>query len=145
MDAIDRIREIILLGGQLCTFMQLENRALQDRDRDYVAAHIDEKNALTRSYEKLFKSLIADETGLEEALAEYRDDLRDLNNRLQDLIAENGLLLQAAIQSGQIVLDTIAEAVRISQTDGSTYSAAGALGQNGLSARRASIAMDQTL
>lgn len=146
MEPTDRIRDLIHVGEQLCKLIARENDALRKHDRDFVAAHVEEKTTLSHAYEKLFRAVTEDGETLADAREAYRDQLLDLGQRLDELMAENGILLEAAVQSGRMVLDVVAEAVRKAQPDAGTYSAGGRVDRSGKSNKSsASVAVDETL
>ena len=146
MTTTDRIRDLIQIGEDLCAFLARENAALARHDRDFVARHVDDKTRLSIAYDKMFKAVTGDEETLAEARTEHREQLLEMNERMQELMLENVQRVEAAAASGRIVLDVIADAVRKAEPDAKTYSGGGKVEDKGRrNARGTSVAIDETL
>ena len=142
-----RNEELLLISGNLMTLLEKENEALKSHDRETVAGLLEQKNKLSRAFERQIKVLQENPDELKGSDEETRERLRISGQKLDGLIAENARLLTVAVQSGKRLMNTIAEAVKSSNTQTQAYSTRGTYGPSGKrsGSGNLSISLDQSL
>ena len=127
--------------------MGKENQILRDHEHGRISELIEEKSCISRIYESKYKAL-EEETNLFTKLDKnQKSDLHELNKEVNNLIEENGTLLNIAIQANQSIVNLVAKAVREASIKTETYGSSGNNALSGAKAEAQSIAfsLDQTL
>jgi len=146
MDINDRITDTMTLAEQLVKVLEQENDLLKRDETGELAGLVNEKTELSLIFEKSYKALIEQEEDLKEADEILRDDLRDVAERLDKAMNENGRLLQAAIEARQTFLNLVREAAQDNTPKTGAYSASGVVDNGrGDKKSRASVAYDRSL
>lgn len=146
MDINDRITDTMTLAEQLVKVLEHENDLLKHDETEELSGLVNEKTELSLIFEKSYKALIEQEEDLKEADENLRDDLRDVAERLDKAMNENGRLLQAAIEARQTFLNLVREAAQDNTPKTGAYSASGVVDNGrGDKKTRASVAYDRSL
>ena len=130
MDTAKRIGDLIVLSQRLADLLAKENRALRENRPEEVRLMVEQKDELSRAYESRILGLRehSDGESISAVDSATREQLRELGELIQELSAENGRLLQVAMEVNRRVLHSVAEALRSSQPGSGIYSKTGDLG-----------------
>ncbi|CCQ74134.1 flagellar export chaperone FlgN [Magnetospira sp. QH-2] len=140
----DLVDDIFYVAERMIDFLERENQALYDKNYDLIKETVDEKIKLSIGYEKLYRKLSSNPEALAQLPDEVRQELREMAKDLDDLLDENGMLLEAKIKAVQIVVNMVAEAARTTKNGPSTYDADGAVAREEPRApTRTSFALDR--
>lgn len=147
MSADHRINDVILITERLIDVLERENAALKDRRNIELHELLDDKVTLSRVYETRMQFFNENPDALSNAAPELGDKLRELAERISELLEENANMLKIAITANRRVVDMIAEAVKTVTPGAGTY---GSNGMTGLSdhkseAQGLALSLDQTL
>jgi hypothetical protein len=107
-----RYDDLVFACTHLSDLLEVENEALDVHDRETVSALIETKTSLAQLYENAMGPLAEDPSLVDTLEPEQREELTALGLRLAELSKRNAILLTAAIDGTQMVIDRIAEAVR---------------------------------
>ena len=147
METTKRINDLINVTKHLTQILGKENQILRDHEHGRISELIEEKSCISRIYESKYKAL-EEETNLFTKLDKnQKSDLHELNKEVNNLIEENGTLLNIAIQANQSIVNLVAKAVREASIKTETYGSSGNNALSGAKAEAQSIAfsLDQTL
>jgi hypothetical protein len=146
MDANERIRDLLIVADGLCTVLNRENTLLRERKYDDIKDLVEEKTLLAKGLEAHYRGFEQKPEALDGADEDLREELKDVAERIEDLVKENGRRLQIAIQSGKTLMDVVSDAVRRSQPNAGTYSASGQVNKiNSNSGGNASLSLNKSL
>lgn len=149
MDAMTRINDLIVISEELADVLARENKALRDRQHQELDTLLPRKDELSRAYFTRIQGLaeLAKKQDVETIDPAARDRLREKGEVVRELVEENAKLLTIARDVSRRVLDAVTEAVKASQPQAGTYSAAGKVEQtHGQSAPPTlPISVDQSL
>ena len=123
------VKDFLHIANALIEFIEDENDALYDNDYGFVKEAVKEKTKLTLGYEKLYRKMTADPQALKRLPENVRDHLREVGGTLDDLLLENGRLLEVKIKANQVVVNAFAEAARVANPGPGTYDAIGEVGK----------------
>lgn len=147
MDANKRMADLVSVTTRLIDLLERENEILRERRHNDLHLLLDEKETIGRVYQARIMGLQENPEQLKECAEPDRAALKDLANKVDGLIAENALMLEAAILASRRVVDMVAEAIRDTSNRAGTYSRKGAtktpVSKRGL--QRGAISLDQTL
>ena len=146
MNTETRVNDLIIIGGRLAELMKEENTSLRARRVKDIAGFLEDKTALSHAFESRFKGLADKASKLAGIDVEQGERLRDMAENVQILMGENDHLLKVALAAHEIVVESVAEAVKSSQPGPSIYTRAG---QSGSATERGAktrpISLDQAL
>ena len=116
-------REIVAGFADL---LSVENQALRDYDVEKVGQLHEQKVKIVSAYRSIVGFFIKNQNLLQEISEEERLQLKELSQRLNDLMKENETLLKTKMQTNQAVMDSFVKIARVSTAASSTsYSAGG--------------------
>jgi len=146
MDINDRITDTLALAERLIKLLDQENDLLKSDDTTALAEMVGEKTNLAMAFEKAYKAIEDNQEELKEADEGLREDMRDIAERLSEVMVENGKLLNVAIDARQTVLNLFREAAQQGAPNTGAYSASGVVDDGRVDKKkRASVAFDQSL
>jgi flagellar biosynthesis/type III secretory pathway chaperone len=154
MDMEKRVTSLIDITSHLIDLLERENQELRKTHSQGVAHLLDEKNALTRSFEahalefsKATEQSSDENEGEESVDPNLAERLQGLTLKVHGLIEDNARLLKVAMTANQQVVDLVAEAVKSSNPGPDVYSARGSMtdGSHRGTPRHASLSIDQSL
>ncbi len=150
MEATNRINDLIDITSHLVDLLARENHALREKRPDEVTALMEEKNNLTRAYETRvdgLSELVENPEELDEVDSDLQERLHGLGDKVSKLVGENARLLKVAIDANKRVVEAIADAVKSTRPGPGTYSAKGAVGDDGPngSSQNVSFTLDRSL
>lgn len=129
MDTNGRVKDLIAITSRLADVVERENGALASHERQNYDEILEEKATLGRIYETRIQALRQGSEDEAAAVApDLRQNLKEVGNRLRQLIDENARLLKVAIEGNRRVVDLIAEAVKASTPGPGVYGAKGTVG-----------------
>ena len=85
MDPTNRINDLIVISNRLVDVLERENEALTERRYSEINEILDEKVTLGRVYESRIMGLSDDDTDLNQADGELRNQLLDLGKKVNTL------------------------------------------------------------
>ena len=146
MDPTNRINDLIVISNRLVDVLERENEALTERRYSEINEILDEKVTLGRVYESRIMGLSDDDTDLNQADGELRNQLLDLGKKVNTLIEKNSIMLKIGIEANRRVVNLIAEAVKASGPNTGTYAANGsnAVAEQ-VTTKNVAISIDHTL
>lgn len=116
-------REIVAGFSDL---LGVENQALRDYDVEKVGQLHEQKVKIVSAYRSIVGFFIKNQNLLQEVSEEERLQLKELSQKLNDLMEENEMLLKTKMQTNQAVMDSFVKIARVSTAANSTsYSAGG--------------------
>ncbi len=121
MDAEERVADLIFISERLAEVLAKENVALRRRQVDDLGDLVREKQKLVRAYEIRMRGVKEDPALIREAEEDQREELRDLGERLAELMEENAAMLQTAVEGSRLLVDSVVKAVRDHQVGTSVY------------------------
>lgn len=141
-----RLEDLIVITSHLAELLEKENTALREHHPQEIAAYMEEKDKLARTYEKRIKSLREHPQLLAEADGELKERLKLIGDKVRDLMEENARLLKIALDVGRRFMDSVAEAVKTASRRTGTYGANGSVGGAQKNAPRTlSMSLNQSL
>ena len=147
MDPNNRLSDLVTITSRLIDLLERENESLKSHRTEEIHLLLDEKATLARVYETRLKGLSEKSDVLTGTDVNLRQKLRELAEKVETLIAENGKLLHVTIEANRRVVDLIAEAVQAQQPSAGTYSSDAQASTHGNNAgsQRVALSLDQTL
>jgi len=146
MDANERIRDLLIVADGLCTVLTRENALLRERKYDDAKQLLEEKTLLANGLEAHYRGFEQDPAAFDGADSDLREELREMAERIDELVEENGRRLQIAIRSGKALMDVISDAVREAQPNAGTYSASGLVNKSSPhSGKNSSLSLNKSL
>jgi len=108
---------------------------------------LDEKETIGRVYQARIMGLQEDPGQLRDVDEDERIKLKDLAHKVDQLVAENARMLEAAMYASKRIVEMVADAVRDSTNTSGTYSQKGStqMPAGKSEARGGAISLDQTL
>ena len=147
MDPEKRMADLISVTSRLVDILERENEILKDRRHNDLADLLDEKETIGRVYQARIMGLQEDPEQLKDVDEDERMKLKELAHKVDELVAENARMLEAAMYASKRIVEMVADAVRDSTNTSGTYSQKGStqmpVGKS--EARGGAISLDQTL
>lgn len=128
MDPIDRVKELIFIVERMNEIMRKENAHLKKHEIKAIGETLEEKNKLSRFYEKHVKVLAMRADELKEVDAELREHLKEISKEMEELSTINGRLLKEGMSVGRRVINLIADAAKKNTPTAGTYGGDGTIG-----------------
>jgi len=125
MDATEKILGLIEISERLADLLNKENSALRENRSKDAVQYLGEKNELVRIYEGHIKGLPKAPEAMDAVAPELRDKLRQLGEKVNLMVEENGRLLRIIIDANKHVVELVAEAVKLQKRGPGIYSANG--------------------
>ncbi len=122
MDPEKRMADLISVTGRLVDILERENEILKDRRHNDLADLLDEKETIGRVYQARIMGLQEDPGQLRDVDEDERIKLKDLAHKVDQLVAENARMLEAAMYASKRIVEMVADAVRDSTNTSGTYS-----------------------
>ena len=141
MDPTQRVKDLIIICQRLRDLLTQENALLRSRQPAAIEQLLDDKGALCRAYETRVAGMLANRELLAEVEPETCEQLRELGDTVNGLIAENARLLEVAMEAHRRVMQVIADVVSSSQPGPSTYAPASRAGDARRNAARRGAAL----
>jgi flagellar biosynthesis/type III secretory pathway chaperone len=142
----DKPRDMVTAIEELATLLLQENESLRRHELDLVRDNIERKQQLTRAYMQQMIAFKKNPELVESLSADRRETLKDCVERLQPLIAENGNMLKAKIESINRFMGVVVDAVRDQKTKGAVvYGTSGAMDESHADHRHMAVAVNQEL
>lgn len=147
MNGTERVLGLIEIVERLAALLLKENKALAEKRSNDALQYLDEKNDLTRIYESRVKGLPREPEAIEEVPLELREKLRQLGEKVDLIVEENGHLLEITIAANRRIVQLVADAVKAQRQGLGTYSANGVADGGKLSSgpRNLPLSVNQTL
>ena len=147
MDPTKRVNDLIVITDRLTDLLERENGLLRERRHAELGLMIDEKTTLGRVYESRVLGLADAEAELAEVDGDLRQRLVEAGQRVDELMAENAMLLEVAIVASQRVLDLVSDAVRDAANETGAYDRRGTTetSLHSGSTPRVALSVNQTL
>jgi len=147
MDLSEKLLGLIEITERLAELLHKENNALRERRADEAVQYLDEKNELARIYESRVKGLPNNPDIMDEIPSELRERLRQIGEKVNLLVEENGRLLKITIDANRRVVELVAEAVKTQKQGTGIYSANGLAdgGKRSSAPQNMAISVNQTL
>ncbi len=145
MDAEKRIGDLIAITGRLIDILERENAILRERRHAELNNILDEKATIGRVYEARVVGLDQNRDALDDVAPALREQLKELARKVDTLMAENTIMLRAALQASRRVVDLIAEAVKETAPTAGTYSARGRKAEAAPAGGNMSLSLNETL
>jgi len=147
MDPEKRMADLISVTGRLVDILERENEILKDRRHNDLADLLDEKETIGRVYQARIMGLQEDPGQLRDVDEDERIKLKDLAHKVDQLVAENARMLEAAMYASKRIVEMVADAVRDSTNTSGTYSQKGStqMPAGKSESRGGAISLDQTL
>ncbi len=125
MDAEKRMADLINVTKRLINVLERENEMLRERKHSELTMILDEKETIARVYQARVMGLEENPEMLAGVPDEDREMLRELAQKIDTLMAENGRMLKVAITVSKRVVDLVAEAVAEASQKSGVYSGKG--------------------
>lgn len=125
MDADKRMADLINITTRLIDVLERENVLLLDHRHGELNTLIDEKETISRVYQARIMGLQENPNQLDGGQEETRVELKKLALKVDHLISQNSKMLGSAMITSKRIVDLVADALRESTTETSTYSDAG--------------------
>ena len=147
MEQYKQIDDLISITKRLTEVLTKENQILRDHEHGKISELIEEKSVIGRIYETKYKALEKETDQLNKLDKDQKIKLHKMSKDVTQLVEENGMLLNIAIQANQNVVNLVAKAVREASVKTETYGSSGNNSLSGPKAEAQSIAfsLDQTL
>lgn len=147
MDPEKRMADLISVTGRLVDVLERENAILVERRHNDLAELLDEKETIGRVYQARIMGLQEDPEQLKDVDENERLKLKELAIKVDELVAENARMLQAAMYASKRIVELVAESVRDSTNSAGTYSQRGStqMPTGKSEVRSSAISLDQTL
>jgi len=137
--------DLIWVCGALCDLLKIENDALVRHDVDQVRELSENKNALSKLYEKTLLSLGPDKEVKEHITQDQLIQLHDLGQRLSDLMTDNAMMLKAEIEARNKVMSVFVNAAKEHNQNTINYSRKGNFNDLPVAREHAALAYNNTL
>lgn len=123
---IEKINTYCDIVQQFSTLLETENDALRSYDIEKISQLYDQKAHIVGAYRSIVAFFIKNQTLLSSLDLSYRERMKNLAAKLDELMKENDLLLKTKMQTSQSVMDSfvgIAKTVR--NSNATSYGAGG--------------------
>jgi flagellar biosynthesis/type III secretory pathway chaperone len=142
----DKPRDMVTAVEELAVLLQSENESLRRHELDLVRDNIERKQQLTRAYMQQMIAFKKNPKLVETLTPDRHQDLKRCVEMLEPLIAENGRMLKAKIDSINRFMGVVVEAVREQKTKGAViYGTGGAMDESHADHRHMAVAVNQEL
>ncbi len=147
MDLTEKLLGLIEITERLAELLHKENNALRDKRAKDAVKYLSEKNELVRIYESRVKGLPDHPEAMAATPPELREKLRQMGEKVNLMVEENGRLLKITIEANRRVVELVAEAVKMQRRGPGIYSANGLADGGKLSSapRNLAISVNQSL
>lgn len=142
--AADKPRDMVAAVEQLANLLTIENDSLRRHEMDVVRDNVPTKQALTRAYMEQMIAFRKNPTLIENLTDERRKILKDAVIRLEPLIAENGRMLKAKIDTINRFMGAVVDAVRDQKSKGSVvYGGKGSMRESNAEHNNLAVAINK--
>jgi flagellar biosynthesis/type III secretory pathway chaperone len=142
----DKPRDMVTAVEELAVLLQSENESLRRHELDLVRDNIERKQQLTRAYMQQMIAFKKNPKLVETLTPERHQELKRCVEMLEPLIAENGRMLKAKIESINRFMGVVVDAVRDQKTKGAViYGTGGAMDESHADHRHMAVAVNQEL
>lgn len=111
-DPANKPRDFMVTVHELTTLLLSENEALRQHKLEAVRDNIPKKQQLTRAYMEQMIAFHKNPGILQQLPSEQRDDMKEAMKVLEPLIAKNGQMLKAKIDSINRFMGVVVDAVK---------------------------------
>lgn len=145
-DPANKPRDFMVTVHELTSLLLGENEALNQHNLDAVRDNIPKKQQLTRAYMEQMIAFHKNPAILQQLPSERRDDMKEAMKVLEPLIAQNGQMLRAKIDTINRFMGVVVEAVK-EQTvkDSVVYGGQGAMDSSLADHKKMAVAINREL
>lgn len=122
MQNLDRVNDLIFICERMIEILTIENDALKNHKSGIIQERLDEKTKLSLFYERHMKAIQRSEDAFKDVEPDILETLRELGQEMNELLDENGRLLEIAMDSNKRVIQAIATAAKDNTPHGGVYS-----------------------
>ncbi|NVJ90043.1 MAG: hypothetical protein HWE34_00200 [Methylocystaceae bacterium] len=139
MDMNERVNDLIYVCKRMCEILTIENTALEDKNAYAMKATLEEKDKLSRFYERHTRAIAKDREGYKSVNEDLRDELKELSQELDELVQKNSALLKMQMQISQRIITKFAEVAKKITPHSGAYSDDANIGPRGETATPLSL------
>jgi flagellar biosynthesis/type III secretory pathway chaperone len=121
----ERMADLVNVTTRLINVLERENEMLRERRHGELPELLEEKETIGRVYQARISGLHDNPDQLRELAELEREELRELATEVENLIQENGRMLQAAMYASNRIMELVANSVRESSNSSGIYSERG--------------------
>lgn len=142
----DKPRDLMVTVRELTALLAAENAALRQHDIGPVRDNIAKKQQLTRAYMEQMIAFHKNPVLLQQLPAERRQEMREAMLVLEPMIAENGQMLRAKIDTINRFMGVVVDAVKEETVKGAVvYGGQGAMDGTLADSRKMAVAVNREL
>lgn len=142
----DKPRDLMVTVRELTALLAAENAALRQHDIGPVRDNIAKKQQLTRAYMEQMIAFHKNPALLQQLPAERRQEMREAMQVLEPMIAENGQMLKAKIDTINRFMGVVVDAVKEETVKGAVvYGGQGAMDGTLADSRKMAVAVNREL
>ncbi|GAB3454302.1 hypothetical protein [Insolitispirillum peregrinum] len=142
----DKPRDLMVTVRELTALLAAENAALRQHDIGPVRDNIAKKQQLTRAYMEQMIAFHKNPALLQQLSAERRQEMREAMLVLEPMIAENGQMLKAKIDTINRFMGVVVDAVKEETVKGAVvYGGQGAMDGTLAESRKMAVAVNREL
>ncbi|MBF0246901.1 MAG: hypothetical protein HQL36_02340 [Alphaproteobacteria bacterium] len=147
MEPSKRLEDMLFLTEELAKLLEKENAALRTDRLDVVQELLERKTMLCRAYEIRVFGMKQDDAQFSEDDLPNVERLRELGQRVEELVTENEHSLKIALEVNRLFMNTLQKAARQATPNTGAYSSNGlvAPSQHALKKQAPSLTLDETL
>lgn len=143
MDMTHRVNELIYVCERMIEILHIENDALEDQNPKAMADTLEEKDKLSRLYERHTRAISKDTKSFAEVEEEMRTTLKELSEEMDGLVERNARMLKMNIDLNRRVLLKFADVAKKLTPHSGTYAEDANVGTRGENS--SPISLNETL
>ena len=121
MDMNDRVNELVYVCERMIEILEKENDALEAQNPKALADTLDEKDKLSRLYERHARGIERDAESYAKVEEETREQLKELNAEMDKLVERNARMLKMNMELNRRVLYKFADVAKKMTPHSGTY------------------------